>query len=482
MLFTSTSFLIFFVAVGFLYFALPLRLRPWALLAASYYFYVTYEPRYVILLFALTLFNYFMGIRIGKTIDQGKRKRILFVSLLSNLATLFCFKYLNLFAGSFNALLIYLNVGYQAPGLTFLLPVGISFYTFRIMNYSIDVYRNKLAPEQRIGVFALYVSFFPQLVAGPIDRAAKLLPQLHQDHGFDYQRVTDGLRLMLWGFFQKVVIADTLATLVDPVFNNPVGYQGAELTLAALLFTFQIYCDFSGYSDIAIGAAQVFGYTSMNNFDRPYFSKSIPEFWRRWHISLSTWFRDYLYIPLGGNRTTLPRWYLNLFLVFLISGLWHGSNWTFVVWGALHGCFYICSIVSQGIRDRLTAITGLDRIPAFQKFLRVLITFLLVTLAWIFFRANTISDAFYIVSHLFTGWGSSPRVIFSFTVAPFELLVATGSIMILEIVHLIQRRGSIREMLTHKPLWVRWALYYGAITAILLCGNFGSKQFIYFQF
>jgi alginate O-acetyltransferase complex protein AlgI len=482
MLFTSTSFLIFFCAVGFLYFALPSRLRPWTLLTASYYFYMTYEPRYVILLIALTLFNYFMGIRIGKTVDQGRRKRILFASLLSNLATLFCFKYLNLFAGSFNVLLTHLNVSYQAPGLTFLLPVGISFYTFRIMNYSIDVYRNKQDPERRIGVFALYVSFFPQLVAGPIDRAVKLLPQLHRDHGFDYQRVTDGLRLMLWGFFQKVVIADTLATLVDPVFNNPVKYQGAELTLAALLFTFQIYCDFSGYSDIAIGASQVFGYTSMNNFDRPYFSKSIPEFWRRWHISLSTWFRDYLYIPLGGNRTTLPRWYLNLFLVFLISGLWHGSNWTFVVWGALHGCFYICSLVSQGFRDRLTAITGLDRIPSFQKFLRVLITFLLVTLAWIFFRANTISDAFYIVSHLFTGWGSSPRVTFSFTVAPFELLVATGSIMILEIAHLLQRRGSIREMLTHKPLWVRWALYYGAITAILLCGNFGSKQFIYFQF
>jgi alginate O-acetyltransferase complex protein AlgI len=482
MLFTSTSFLIFFVVVGTVYFALPSRLRSWVLLGASYYFYATYEPLYLILLAGLTLFNYYAGIRLGKAAGRTGQEWVLAASLVSCIGTLFFFKYLNLFAGTIQALTGQVHAGYRSPALTFLLPVGISFFTFKIMNYMIDVYRDRQAPETQLASFALYVSFFPQLIAGPIDRATKLLPQMHVEHAFDYRRVTDGLRLMLWGFFQKVVIADTLATLVDPVFDNPVQYQGARLTFAAICFTFQIYCDFAGYSDIAIGAAQVFGYTSMNNFDRPYFAKSIPEFWRRWHISLSTWFRDYLYIPLGGNRTTLPRWYLNLFLVFLISGLWHGSNWTFLVWGALHGFLYICSLATQSIRARFVTFMGLNRIPSLYKSFRVLFTFILVAFAWIFFRANTISDAFYIVSHLFTGWSSTPVQALSFPVAPFELVVAMGSIVILETAHLMQGHGSIREIMAQKPVWLRWGLYYGAIVAILLFGNFGSKQFIYFQF
>jgi D-alanyl-lipoteichoic acid acyltransferase DltB (MBOAT superfamily) len=326
------------------------------------------------------------------------------------------------------------------------------------------------------------VAFFPQLIAGPIDRATKLLSQFHERHDFDYHRVTDGLKLMLWGFFQKVVIADTLATLVDPIYNDPVHYQGIHFAIATVFFAFQIYCDFSGYSDIAIGAAQVFGYTSINNFERPYFSKSIPEFWRRWHISLSTWFRDYLYVPLGGNRVSLSRLYFNILIVFLVSGLWHGSNWTFVVWGGVHGFYYIMSVITQSARTKLIRIIGLHKTPIVHKYLKAAITFFLVSFAWIFFRANSISDALFIVSHIFTGWEQGFGALSPFTQSKFEFIIGVASTLFMVFGHLLQRRGSVREMLSQKPLVVRWALYYGIILLILLLGNFGSKQFIYFQF
>ncbi len=402
--------------------------------------------------------------------------------MVSNIGILILFKYYDLFASSINSLLGGFQGNARVPLLTLLLPVGVSFYTFKIMNYTIDVYRGTLPAEPRFGSFALFVAFFPQLISGPIDRAARLLPQFRDKVLFDYDRVTAGLNLMLWGFFQKLVIADSLATLVDPVFDNPTLHTGPSLVIAAIFFTFQIYCDFSGYSDIAIGAAQVLGFTSMNNFDSPYLSRSIPEFWRRWHISLSSWFRDYLYIPLGGNRASLPRWYLNLFLVFLISGLWHGSNWTFAVWGSLHGCYYLCSLMTSGLRSRINAATGLSALPGVHRCLQVAVTFLLVAFAWIFFRAASISDALYITTHLFSGWGAEPGLSSSpFTGRP-EFFAAMGGLGVLAASSFMAKGGSAREALLHKPLWVRWALYYCAILAILLFGNFGSRQFIYFQF
>jgi len=355
------------------------------------------------------------------------------------------------------------------------------------LSYTIDVYRGDKAPERHLGFFALYVSFFPQLLAGPIERATRFLPQLREKFAFDYRRVTDGIKLMLWGFFQKMVIADNLATLVDSVYNHPAEYRGIGLLIAVVFYSFQIYCDFSGYSDIAIGAAQVMGFTTMGNFNRPYFSKSIPEFWRKWHISLSTWFRDYLYIPLGGNRVSIPKWYFNLFFVLLICGLWHGANWTFVVWGGLHGFYLVLSALTQGIRGKIYRTIALDKVPRLHHSLKTLVTFSLVSLAWIFFRAHSISDALYILSHLFTGW----QDIFHADVLirnplwgslKFEWITGLASIGVLILVEWGARHGSMVEMISAKPIWIRWPAYYFILLSILLFGHFGTKQFIYFQF
>jgi D-alanyl-lipoteichoic acid acyltransferase DltB (MBOAT superfamily) len=274
------------------------------------------------------------------------------------------------------------------------------------MSYAIDVYRGEKTPEKHLGIYALYISFFPQLLAGPIERSTRLIPQLHKKFDFDYERVTRGLRFVLWGLFMKLVIADTLALLVDPVYNNPQQYDGIHLILATLFYTFQIYCDFAGYSHIAIGVAEVFGYKTMQNFDHPYIAQSSSDFWRRWHISLSTWLRDYLYIPLGGNRLSLSQRYFNLFIVFLICGLWHGANWTFIVWGGLHGLYLIFSLMTQGIRNGICRMLKLDYAPHIHKALKILVTFSLVSFAWISFRANSMTDALYIISHLTAQWGS----------------------------------------------------------------------------
>ena len=488
MLFNSLDFLIFFALTAIAFFSIPERFRWALLLLASYVFYMSWEPAYTVLLAALTLFNYYAALRIARAHAVREKKTVLILSLLSNGGLLFLFKYLSFFSLSFQTLCRSLDIAVAIPVVSLALPVGISFYTLKIMNYTIDVYRGKVEPERRLGFFALYAAFFPQLIAGPIDRAAKLLPQFHEKTGFDYPRVRDGLALMLWGFFQKMVIADNLAVMVDKVYNNPALHGAPVLALASLLFTFQIYCDFSGYSDIAIGAARVFGYKSMQNFDRPYFSASIPEFWRRWHISLSTWFRDYLYIPLGGNRGSLPRWYMNLMIVFLVSGLWHGANWTFVAWGAIHGCFYVFSTLTLGVRERIAALTGLTRVPSVHKWLRVAITFCLVTFAWIFFRAPTLSHGVTIVERLVTGWGGTfghdgARALVAFIRANFfEFSVGVVSVALMETVHLVQDRAKAREMFRSGPAWIRWPLYYGLIAAVLLFGSFGSRQFIYFQF
>ena len=286
------------------------------------------------------------------------------------------------------------------PFFNVLLPVGISFYTFQTLSYTIDVYNGKTAAQKHLGVFAVYVSFFPQLVAGPIERSNHLLPQFFRKHDFSYNRVKSGLQKMLWGFFKKIVIADNLAILVDGVYNNVGNYSGLALIVATIFFTFQIYCDFSGYSDIAIGTAKVMGFELRENFKRPYFSKSIREFWQRWHITLSTWFRDYVYIPLGGNRTIKWRWYYNIFITFLVSGLWHGANWTFVIWGALHGSYLIAALILSSPKKKISLFIQSQN-KSLDKLMDVVITFVLVAFAWIFFRANNIEDAIYIINNLF---------------------------------------------------------------------------------
>ena len=494
MLFNSIEFLIFFPIVVALYFLTPYRYRWPLLLAASYYFYMCWKPEYLVLIVVSTLIDYGVGLQLGKTREKGKRRRYLLLSLTTNLGLLFAFKYFNFFNDSARALFQHFNLFYGIPAFHVLLPVGISFYTFQTLSYTIDVYRGAQAPERHLGIFALYVAFFPQLVAGPIERSTRLLPQFYRRIDFDYERVTDGLKLMLWGFFKKIVIADRLALFVNAVYNDPTSWGGVSFIAATVFFAFQIYCDFSGYSDIAIGGAQILGYDLMDNFNRPYFSKSIGEFWKRWHISLSTWFRDYLYIPLGGNRVPKGRWYFNLFTVFLVSGLWHGANWTFVLWGALHGCYLILGVVTARWRRGAVLLLGLDRRRGLLKWLNVTWTFLLVSFAWIFFRANSISDAFYIVGHLFDGVGAWLSRLLAFdlgreTIAPllmgqnlWEFVLALGSIAFMEFVHLLQRHYRMRHFMREKPRWLRWTIYYAILFAILMFGKFSLTEFIYFQF
>ncbi len=476
MLFNSIHFVFFFVVVTTLYFVLPHRFRWFLLLAASCYFYMAFIPIYILILGFTIVIDYFAGIWLEKT--EGKKKKyFLIASLIANIGVLAVFKYFNFLNENLSALLN--SFGYQnsIPNLSILLPIGLSFHTFQAMSYTIEVYRGHQKAERNFGIYALYVMFYPQLVAGPIERPQNLIHQFYEKHYFDYQRVVEGLKLMLWGLFMKLVIADRLAIYVNAVYNNPEQHSGQTLALATVFFAFQIYCDFAGYSNIAIGAAKVMGFTLMTNFNRPYFSRSISEFWKRWHISLSTWFRDYLYISLGGNRVKIPRMYFNLFLVFVISGLWHGANWTFIIWGALNGFYLIFALFTQKFRERFNHAVFLDRLPRIHSFIQILITFILACFAWIFFRANSTQDSFHIISsviHL-----NGPLYIGT----PSVLIYAFFAILFLIAVELKKEYfdGKI-SFFHHKNVWVRNLSYTGVILLILLFGVFDGGQFIYFQF
>ncbi len=369
-----------------------------------------------------------------------------------------------------------------------MLPVGISFYTFQTLSYTIDVYNGRTQAQKHLGIFAVYVSFFPQLVAGPIERSKNLLPQFYIEHKFSFNRIKYGLQQMLWGFFKKVVIADRLAIVVDAVYNNLDDYTGISLLVATLFFAFQIYCDFSGYSDIAIGSARIMGFELMDNFKRPYFSKSILEFWRRWHISLSTWFRDYLYIPLGGSRVVKWRWYYNLFITFIISGLWHGANWTFITWGGLHGIFLILAIILTKPERYIIKMLKLDN-SIIHKIYKVTFTFSLVCFAWIFFRANNISDALYIINNLFIDISDYSDIqkmkinLRGIGVSLNEILISISLIILMEVYNIYERSGDVWKKLEKKPIWIRWGLYYILLFCILFLAPYSRlNNFIYFQF
>lgn len=490
MLFNSIEFLVFFPLVVGLYFLIPHKYRWVFLLGASYYFYMCWKAEYILLIIASTIIDYFAAIKMGQEDSILKRRKFLVLSLLSNLGLLFTFKYFNFFNNSLEAIFSQFNLFYDSPSFKLLLPVGISFYTFQTLSYSIDVYRGERKAEHHFGYFALYVSFFPQLVAGPIERSTRLLPQFFEKHDFDAQRISDGLKLMLWGFFKKVVIADRLAVLVNQVYNNVDAYEGAPLLLATYFFAFQIFCDFSGYSDIAIGASQVLGFKLMKNFNRPYYAKSISEFWKRWHISLSTWFRDYLYISLGGNRVKKWIWYLNLFITFLVSGLWHGANWTFVIWGAIHGFYLVFAIWTKNIVKKIYKVLHLEKGSFVRKFVDVFITFHLVLFAWIFFRANSFSDAIYVIQNIFPlNLDEFLKILNSTGAAQAYLgltkkglILAFVSLGIMEVIHLKQRFGRIRDFLDSKPIFVRWLLAYAMLIFIISFGEFNLSEFIYFQF
>lgn len=492
MLFNSLHFIIFFPIIVAAYFLIPHKYRWILLLLASYYFYMSWKQEYVLLIIFSTLVNYYAAIKMDATNEKKRKRKYLFLSLASSLGLLFIFKYFNFFNDSVRILLNNFNIFYGSPVFKLLLPIGISFYTFQTLSYTIDIYRGKIKPERHLGIFALYVSFFPQLVAGPIERATNLLPQFFEKHKFDYNRVAEGLAIMLWGFFKKIVIADNVAGLVNIVYNNPENFTGVHFILATILFAFQIYCDFSGYSDIAIGTAKIMGFDLMKNFDRPYFAKSIADFWRRWHISLSSWFKDYLYIPLGGNRAGKLRIFQNLMITFIISGLWHGANWTFIIWGGIHGLYIVIGEITKKIRRTIINYSKINNLPRVYGLLQTSVIFLLVCFAWIFFRANTLHDAWHIIANLFTGIYSfifnltdinaTKNVLGKFAISPLEFIRIWIFIFFLTIIYLYKGSKSVRQALTNKPTFVRWGFYYLLILAIMFFGNLGEQPFIYFQF
>ncbi len=492
MLFNSFEFLIFFPVVTIIFFLLPHKWRWLHLLLASCVFYAAFIPAYILILFFTIIIDYIAGIMIEKQTGR-RRKSFLIISIVANVGVLAIFKYYNFFIDNTNELLHSLNITTSSlPLLNIILPIGLSFHTFQAMSYTIEVYRGHQKAEKHFGIYALYVMFYPQLVAGPIERPQNIIHQFYEKKKFNYDNVTDGLKLMMWGMFKKVVIADRLVKLTDPVFNDPHSYTPIVLVLAAVFFSIQIFCDFSGYSDIALGSAKVMGFTLMKNFDKPYHSKNISEFWKRWHISLSSWFRDYLYISLGGNKVSVPRWYFNLFFVFLVSGFWHGANWTFIVWGALHGFYLIFAIVSQKYRNKVNNALGITKVPWLYTGMQILTTYCLVTFAWIFFRANSIRDAFYIagkipaaISDAFSIAFNRESVLTTIGTMPVystDLILSFLAILFLEVVHLAQRKRSLLVTLKQKPLIVRWGVYYLFLMLIIFFGVYENRQFIYFQF
>lgn len=493
MLFNSLDFLIFFPLVTLLYFLLPHRVRWVWLLVASYYFYMCWNPQYALLMALSTLITYLSGLliqRANQVDDQKRRQRLrkLWVALSfgSNLAILFCFKYWDFFWNNLEAVLALGGITLHKPVFDVILPVGISFYTFQALSYTMDVYRGEVEAEQNPFRYALFVSFFPQLVAGPIERSKNLLHQVHEHHTFDAQRARSGLLLMLWGLFQKMVVADRVATVVDTVFNQYTAMPAWAIVLAVFLFAFQIYCDFGGYSNIAIGAAQVMGFRLMENFRQPYLSQYCGEFWRRWHISLSTWFRDYLYIPLGGNRKGKMRKYFNNLVTFLASGLWHGASWNYVVWGGLNGLYQVIGEMLRPARQRLCSALHIRQTSLPWQGVRVVLTFVLIDFAWLFFRAPSFSTALDIIGVALTG-GAAVGPEFSLGLAAPELKVMALSLAALMAVDgLNAAHIQVRDYLLRLPLPVRWVCYLVSIYLILIFGIYGpgfsESQFIYFQF
>jgi len=483
MLFNSLPFIIFFPLIVALYFALPHRWRWALLLAASYYFYMCWKVEYVLLIFASTIVDYWVAIKMASIVEKSRKKIYLGISLFVNLGLLFSFKYFNFVNDNLREAFDQFNIFYDVPAFDVLLPVGISFYTFQTLSYTIDVYRGEREPEKHLGIFALFVSFFPQLVAGPIERSRRLLPQFRKVIVFDYARVADGMRLVLWGFFKKIVIADRLAAFVDIVYNNPGDYYGLTVVIGTVFFAFQIYCDFSGYSDIAIGTARIMGFDLMQNFNRPYFSKSISEFWRRWHISLSTWFKDYVYISLGGNRVVKWRWYYNLFITFLLSGFWHGANWTFLAWGAIHGVYLVAAILTDAIQQRFYSATGMNSSPQIKKLFDVSFIFTLVCLAWVFFRANNIGDAFTLLENMAkVDVSAQVAEIFRISGGMVKGVVSFSLLVLLLVLEFAERGKPLSQVIASKPVLIRWGIYCGFLWTIIYLGVFEETSFIYFQF
>ncbi len=462
-------------------------------MVASFYFYMSWNPKYIFLILTTIIITYFSGIGISKAHKKGsiiEKKFFATVSIALNLMILFFFKYFDFAIDSINRSLQMGDFKLLNPTFDVLLPVGISFYTFQALSYTMDVYRDEnFKVERHFGRYALFVTFFPQLVAGPIERSKNLLSQFYEEHYFDYQRVKNGLLLMIWGLFQKIVIADRAAIVVNTVYNNLTAYTGFEVIVATMFFAVQVYCDFCGYSDIAIGASRVMGFNLMTNFRQPYFSQSIKEFWRRWHISLSTWFRDYVYIPLGGSRCSKIKKYRNLMITFLVSGLWHGANWTYVV-GGVHGLYQILGEILEPVKSRIIKVLHVDVNTYAHKLFRVLVTFVLVDVAWVFFRAASLSEALLVFKQIVSElnveifWNGE---LYALGLSQAEFSFLCLAIGVLWLVSYLRNRVSLIGELEKQHVIFRWFVYLGliySIVGILLIQGFGfaSQEFIYFQF
>jgi len=480
MLFNSIEFAIFFPVVTAIFFLLSQRWRVHFLLAASCLFYMAFIPVYILILLVTILIDYFAGIYLERVEDTKKKKALLWVSILSTCTVLFIFKYFGFFTGSFVGLADLLGWHLSRPMVSIILPIGLSFHTFQSLSYVVEVYRGNQKAERNFIVYATYVMFFPQLVAGPIERPQNLLHQFREWHPFDSVRVTSGLKRMAWGFFKKLVVADRLALYVNDVYGAPRNFNGLQLTLATLFFAYQIYCDFSGYTDIALGAAEVLGFHLMENFRTPYYSLSMSEFWKRWHISLSTWFRDYVYIPLGGNRVSKSRHIVNLLITFSVSGLWHGANWTYVLWGLLNGLYLVAGWLSKDWRERFYGAVGLHENTLARKTIMLLTTFALTCVAWILFRARNTSDALYVFTHLASSWNFHQIATQQFFLRQFP--VAIAAILVLEIGQLWNTVASVPSLVSRMPVVARWALYASFVMTVVMFGVYKQMQFIYFQF
>ncbi len=500
MLFNSVDFLIFFPIVVLAYFLIPQRFRFLWLLAASYFFYMSWNPGYALLMLTSTAITWAGGLllsacgqRKGRQAERAK-KWCLAGCIVLNLGILFFFKYYAFAVGSIEKILSLFHIALRMPAFDVLLPVGISFYTFQSLAYVFDVSRGEVPAEKNFLRYALFISFFPQLVAGPIERSKNLMHQLREPHAFDLERVKDGMLLMGWGFFQKLVIADRIAVLVNDAYNNFQDYSGMQILLATVLFAFQIYCDFGGYSDIAVGAARVMGFTLTKNFKSPYYAVTVSEFWRSWHISLTTWFRDYVYIPLGGNRCGKWRKYRNLLLTFLVSGLWHGASWNYVVWGGLNGIYQVVGDLTLPFRawvqKRLHVRTGCGSYHLLQGF----VTFLFVDFSWFFYRSGGCGRMLQMLQHgiAYPGFFNlfSPDTLLGINTMALpekDFYVMLASLALLMLVDYCKKQNvDIKGILARQNIWFRWLVYYGLIFTILIFGIYGpeydASAFIYFQF
>lgn len=479
MLFNSIDFAIFLPIVFILYWFVAnknLKFQNLLIVASSYLFYGWWDWRFLSLILISTIVDYSVGLSLSKQENQTKRKALLWISILVNLSFLGFFKYYNFFLDNFITVFSFFGTEIKGNSLNIILPIGISFYTFQTLSYTIDIYKRKLEPTKDFIAFSAFVSFFPQLVAGPIERAIHLLPQFYKKRVFEYNKAVDGLRQILWGLFKKIVIADNAATYVNQIFNNSAHYSGSTLVLGAIFFAFQIYADFSGYSDIAIGTSRLFGFNLMKNFAFPYFSRNIAEFWRRWHISLSTWFRDYLYIPLGGSRGDTWVKVRNIFLIFIVSGFWHGANWTFIIWGTLNALYCLPIILLNKNRLNPDIVAQGKYLPSIKEFFNMSVTFSLTVFAWIFFRSENIEHGWEYINEIFSK---------SFFTVPYyegeKLLLLLIFFIIIEWIGR-ESKYAIENFCTKYKKPIRWTIYIILVVLIILYNQSGNRQFIYFQF